>query len=66
MIFTINFSGQLSHDNKTTKDEHAGFATVEESDVGKSKTKNTGILEDGSYINIINVTFCVWYFFSRI
>ncbi|KAI8436354.1 hypothetical protein MSG28_004388 [Choristoneura fumiferana] len=33
--------GQLSHDTKTTKDEHAGFATVEESDLGKSRTKTT-------------------------
>nr|BBE49549.1 cytochrome P450 monooxygenase [Adoxophyes honmai] len=33
--------GQLSHDVKTAKDEHAGFATVEESEIGKSKTKNT-------------------------
>uniref|UniRef100_A0A0K8TUK3 unspecific monooxygenase n=1 Tax=Epiphyas postvittana TaxID=65032 RepID=A0A0K8TUK3_EPIPO len=33
--------GQLAHDTKTTKDEHAGFATVEESDVGRSKTKIT-------------------------
>nr|BBE49545.1 cytochrome P450 monooxygenase [Adoxophyes honmai] len=30
--------GSLSHET-TSKDDHAGFATVEESDVGKTKTK---------------------------
>ncbi|XP_063618696.1 probable cytochrome P450 9f2 [Cydia splendana] len=31
--------GKLAHDTKSTKDDHAGFATVEESDVGKVKNK---------------------------
>lgn len=31
--------GKLAHDTKTTQDDHAGFATVEESDVGKVKNK---------------------------
>uniref|UniRef100_A0A0K8TUI8 unspecific monooxygenase n=1 Tax=Epiphyas postvittana TaxID=65032 RepID=A0A0K8TUI8_EPIPO len=31
--------GQLSHDNKSAKDDNAGFATVEESEIGRTKMK---------------------------
>lgn len=48
-IYTLflKFTGKLTHDEKSSQDEDAGFATVEESSIGK-KEVNRGMSNPNS------------------